>query len=213
MKDSLCFTFSQNLVTKVGFLPLSENKISSETEILHGVDDLFYPQHLHHQQKCCFSRGLLGRAVGVSYAVWHGGRFMLPVADGQMPDQCPDTWSKEGPWPSAKLDWRLTRDMNGTHGQLSNFFTAAGSNRVICTISAPWLDRKKQPSDEVWKRATGARMHVRNVLSGLFRMHALTSPEKQLFDLGVSLYNHNCDVISLPYFPDLRKVFLEFLFD
>ena len=41
-------------------------------------------------------------------------------------------------------------------------------------------------------------------------MHALTSPEKQLFDLGVSLYNHNCDVISLPYFPDLRKVFLEF---
>ena len=130
MKDSLCFTFSQNLVTKVGFLPLSENEISSETEILHGVDDLFYPQHLHHQQKCCFSRGLLGRAVGVSYAVWHGGRFMLPVADGQMPDQWPDTWSKEGPWPSAKLDWRLTRDMNGTHGQLSNFFTAAGSNRV-----------------------------------------------------------------------------------
>ena len=68
MKDSLCFTFSQNLVTKVAFLPLSENEISSETEILHGVDDLFYPQHLHHQQKCCFSRGLLGRAVGVSYA-------------------------------------------------------------------------------------------------------------------------------------------------
>ena len=68
MKDSLCFTFSQNLVTKVGFLPLSENEISSETEILHGVDDMFYPQHLHHQQKCCFSRGLLGRAVGVSYA-------------------------------------------------------------------------------------------------------------------------------------------------
>ena len=130
MKDSLCFTFSQNLVTKVAFLPLSENEISSETEILHGVDDLFYPQHLHHQQKCCFSRGLLGRAVGVSYAVWHGGRFMLPVADGQMPDQWPDTWSKEGPWPSAKLDWRLTRDMNGTHGQLSHSFTAAGSNRV-----------------------------------------------------------------------------------
>ena len=124
MKDSLCFTFSQNLVTKVGFLPLSENEISSETEILHGVDDLFYPQHLHHQQKCCFSRGLLGRAVGVSYAVWHGGKFMLPVADGQMPDHWPDTWIKEGPWPSAKLDWRLTRDMNGTHEP----FTAAGSN-------------------------------------------------------------------------------------
>ena len=172
MKDSLCFTFSQNLVTKVGFLPLSENKISSETEILHGVDDLFYPQHLHHQQKCCFSRGLLGRAVGVSYAC----RLFFHV-------------------------W---------HGQLSHFFTAAGSNR---TISAPWLDNKTQPSNEVWKRATGARMHVRNVLSGLFRMHALTSPEKQLFDLGVSLYNHNCDVISLPYFPDLRKVFWEFLFD
>ena len=128
MKDSLCLTCSQNLVTKVGFLPLSENKISSETEILHGVDDLFYPQHLHHQQKCCFSRGLLGRAVGVSYAVWHGGRFMLPVADGQMPDQWPDTWSKEGPWPSAKLDWRLTRDREWdprTHsrrrGQIARF--------------------------------------------------------------------------------------------
>ena len=124
IKDSLCFTFSQNLVTKVAFLPLSENEISSETEILHGVDDLFYPQHLHHQQKCCFSRGLLGRAVGVSYAVWHGGKFMLPVADGQMPDHWPDTWIKEGPWPSAKLDWRLTRDMNGTHEP----FAAAGSN-------------------------------------------------------------------------------------
>ena len=128
MQDSLCFTFSQNLVTKVAFLPLSENEISSETEILHGVDDLFYPQHLHHQQKCCFSRGLLGRAVGVSYAVWHGGRFMLPVADGQMPDQWPDTWSKEGPWPSAKLDWRLTRDREWdprTHsrrrGQIARF--------------------------------------------------------------------------------------------
>jgi len=68
MKDSLCFTFSQNLVTKVAFLPLSENEISSETEILHLVDDLFYSQQLRHQQKCCFSRGLLGRAMGVSNA-------------------------------------------------------------------------------------------------------------------------------------------------
>ena len=68
MKDSISLKSSQNLVTKVAFLPLSENEISSETEILHGVDDLLYPQHLHHQQKCCFSRGLLGRAVGVSYA-------------------------------------------------------------------------------------------------------------------------------------------------
>ena len=67
MKDSLCLTFSQNLVTKVAFSTLSENEISSETKILHGVDDLFY-QQLRHQQKCCFSRGLLGRAVGVSYA-------------------------------------------------------------------------------------------------------------------------------------------------
>ena len=175
MKDSLCFTFSQNLVTKVAFLPLSENEISSETEILHGVDDLLYPQHLHHQQKCCFSRGLLGRAVGVSYAC-----RLFSMCDT-------DNWA----------------NTSRRRGQIES----------ICTISAPWLDRKKQPSDEVRKRATGARMHVRNVLSGLFRMHALTSPEKQLFDLGVSLYNHNCDVISLPYFPDLRKVFLEFLFD
>ena len=131
MKDSLCFTFSQNLVTKVAFLPLSENEISSETEILHGVDDLFYPQHLHHQQKCCFSRGLLGRAVGVSYAVWHGGRFMLPVADGQMPDQCPDTWSKEGPWPSAKLDWRLTRDMNGTPALFRQIFPSPWVDQIV----------------------------------------------------------------------------------
>ena len=141
MKDSLCFTFSQNLVTKVAFLPLSENEISSETEILHGVDDLFYPQHLHHQQKCCFSRGLLGRAVGVSYAC----RLFIMIDT--------DNWANSSP----------------RRGQIES----------ICTISAPWLDRKKQPSDEVRKRATGARMHVWNVLSGLCRMHVLTSPGKQ----------------------------------
>ena len=63
-KRSAC----KKMFKKVAFSPLSKNRISSETEILHRVDDLFYPQHLHHQQKCCFSRGLLGRAVGVSYA-------------------------------------------------------------------------------------------------------------------------------------------------
>ena len=142
MKDSWCFTFSQNSVTKVAFLPLSENEISSETEILHGVDDLFYPQQLRHQQKCCFSRGLLGRAVGVSYAC-----RLFSMCDT-------DNWATS----------------SRRRGQIES----------ICMISATWLDRKTQPSDEVRKRATGARMHVRNVFSILYRIHALPSPGMQL---------------------------------
>ena len=69
------------------------------------------------------------------------------------------------------------------HGKLGPLFTPAASYVTplvnLHGFGNLTLDRKTQPSDEVRKRATGARMHLLNVFSGLYKMHALTSPGMQ----------------------------------
>ena len=70
------------------------------------------------------------------------------------------------------------------HGQLGPLFTAAGSYlKPLVNLHGfgnLTLDRKTQPYNEGQNLATGARMHVRNVFSGLYRMQALISPKMEL---------------------------------